>query len=202
MDDDGASAVGDHQKIVGTTDRVTEAAGNVGAASVILAIPGRPLTRLTRSILQARMQGTVIEEMADVYERLTGRVPVEHIQDEWLLSAEGFDILYKAYIRQVKRFLDLVISGLLLLLTGPVILLAALLIHLDSTGPVFYTQERVGKNGKVFKVYKFRSMRVDAESQGAQWAAGDDPRVTRVGKWLRLYRIDELPQLWNVAGAT
>ncbi len=199
VDDDGASAARVDPKIVGTTDRVTEVAGNFGAASVILAIPGDRSSRLTRSILQARLQGTVIEEMADVYERLTGRVPVEHIQDGWLLSAQGFDILHKAYIRHVKRFLDLVISGFLLLLAGPVILLAALLIHLDSTGPVFYTQERVGKNGKVFKVCKFRSMRVDAESQGAQWAAGDDPRVTRVGKWLRLYRIDELPQLWNVA---
>jgi sugar transferase (PEP-CTERM system associated) len=198
VDDDGASAAWAYPKIVGTTDRVTELAGNVGAASVILAIPGDRSARLTRRILQARLQGTVIEEMADVYERLTGRVPVEHIQDEWLMSAEGFDILHKACLRHVKRFLDLVISGFLLLLTFPVILVAGLLVHVDSTGPVFYTQERVGKNGKVFKVFKFRSMRVDAESQGAQWAAGDDPRVTRVGKWLRLYRIDELPQLWNV----
>ncbi len=198
VDDDGASAARVHQKIVGTTDHVTEVAGNIGAASVILAIPGDRSPRLTRSILQARMQGTVIEEMADVYERLTGRVPVEHIRDGWLLSAQGFDILHKAYIRHVKRFLDLAISGLLLLLTGPLVLLTALLINLDSPGPVFYSQERVGKNGKVFEVYKFRSMRKDAESQGAQWAAGDDPRITRVGKWLRLYRIDELPQLWNV----
>jgi sugar transferase (PEP-CTERM system associated) len=198
VDDDRASAARVHPKIVGTTDRVTEVAGNLGAASVILAIPGDRSPRLTRSILQARLQGTVIEEMVDVYERLTGRVPVEHIRDEWLLSAEGFDILHKAYIRRVKRFLDLMISGFLLLLTGPATLLTGLLVHLDSTGPVFYTQERVGKNGKVFKLFKFRSMRVDAESQGAQWAAGDDPRVTCVGKWLRLYRIDELPQLWNV----
>ena len=198
-DDDGASTAWAYPKIVGTTDRVTELAGNAGAASVILAIPGDRSPRLTRSILRARLQGTIIEEMADVYERLTGRVPVEHIQDEWLLSAEGFDILHKAYIRHVKRFFDLVISGFLLLLTAPVILVAGLLIRLDSAGPIFYTQERVGKDGRVFNVYKFRSMRVDAEEHGAQWAVGDDPRVTRVGKWLRLYRIDELPQLWNVA---
>ena len=198
VDDHGASATWAYPKIVGTTDRVTELAGNVGAASVILAIPGHRPARLTRSILQARLQGTVIEEMADVYERLTGRVPVEYIRDEWLMSAAGFDILHKAYLRHVKRFLDLMISGFLLLLAGPVILAAGLLVRLDSTGPVFYTQDRVGKNGKVFKVFKFRSMTMDAESRGAQWAAGDDPRVTRVGKWLRLYRIDELPQLWNV----
>ena len=198
VDDDAASALGNHQKIVGATDHVAEAAGDVGAAAVILAIPKDRSPMLTRSVLRARLQGTVIEEMADVYERLTRRVPVAHIQDEWLLSAEGFDILYKGYIREVKRFLDLSIAGFLLLLAAPVIVLAALLIHFDSAGPVFYTQERVGKNGKAFKVYKFRSMKVDAESRGAQWAAGDDPRVTRVGKWLRLYRIDELPQLLNV----
>jgi sugar transferase (PEP-CTERM system associated) len=198
VDDDGASAVGAHQKIVGATDRVAEAAGDVGAASVILAIPKDRSPVLTRSILRARLQGTVIEEMADVYERLTRRVPVAHIRDEWLLSAGGFDILYKAYIRQVKRFFDLAAAGFLLLLAGPAILLVALLIRWDSAGPVFYTQERMGKNEKVFKLYKFRSMREDAESHGAQWAADDDQRVTRVGKWLRLYRIDELPQLWNV----
>jgi exopolysaccharide biosynthesis polyprenyl glycosylphosphotransferase len=199
VDDDAASAVGSRQKIVGATDRVAEAAGDVGAAAVILAIPKDRSPMLTRSVLQARLQGAVIEEMADVYERLTRRVPVAHIQDEWLLSAAGFNILYKGYIREFKRFLDLSMAGFLLLLAAPVIALVALLIHFDSAGPVFYTQERVGKNGKAFKVYKFRSMRVDAESRGgAQWAAGDDPRVTGVGKWLRLYRIDELPQLWNV----
>ncbi len=195
--DDAATAAGNRQKIVGAANSVAEVAGDAGAA-VILAVPRDRSPMLTRSILTARLQGTMVEEMADVYERLARRVPVAHIRDEWLLSAEGFDILHKAYIRDVKRFLDLWTAGFLLLLASPAILLAALLIHLDSAGPVFYTQERVGKNGKAFRIYKFRSMRVDAEEHGAQWAAGRDARVTRVGRWLRLYRIDELPQLWNV----
>ena len=86
----------------------------------------------------------------------------------------------------------------MLLLSLPLILVTALLIKLDSPGPVFYKQQRVGKGGRVFTVYKFRSMRSDAEQKGARWAQKRDPRVTRVGKWIRMFRIDEIPQIWNV----
>jgi len=86
----------------------------------------------------------------------------------------------------------------MLFLSLPMILLTALLIKLDSPGPVFYKQQRVGKGGTVFTVFKFRSMRSDAEQKGARWAQKRDPRVTRVGKWIRLFRVDEIPQIWNV----
>ena len=98
----------------------------------------------------------------------------------------------------VKRVFDVVSCGAALILLSPLILLAAGIVKLDSSGPVFYSQERLGKNGKPFMLYKFRSMRVDAEAEGAQWASDNDPRVTRVGAILRKSRFDEIPQFWNV----
>jgi exopolysaccharide biosynthesis polyprenyl glycosylphosphotransferase len=101
-------------------------------------------------------------------------------------------------MQKVKRLIDFAVSALLLLGTMPVMVLSALAIRLDSPGPVFFKQERVGKNGLVFVLWKFRSMRQNAEENGAVWAEKVDPRVTRVGKWIRLLRIDEIPQLYNV----
>jgi exopolysaccharide biosynthesis polyprenyl glycosylphosphotransferase len=99
---------------------------------------------------------------------------------------------------KLKRFTDVTISGVLLVFVFPLMLLAALAIKLDTPGPIFYSQTRSGLYGKPFKVYKFRSMYQDAEKRGAQWASQRDPRITRVGYWLRVMRIDELPQIWNV----
>jgi len=101
-------------------------------------------------------------------------------------------------MQKVKRLIDFAVSAILLLGTMPVMALSALAIRLDSPGPVFFKQERVGKNGLVFVLWKFRSMRQNAEENGAVWAEKVDPRVTRVGKWIRLLRIDEIPQLYNV----
>ena len=149
-------------------------------------------------MVEARFRGTVIEEMASVYEQLTGRVPVEHIEDQWLFSAEGFEILHQTSLQRTKRLMDLVISIFLLFMCSPLALIAVLLIRIDSKGRLFYKQNRVGKDGRIFSMFKFRSMRVDAEASGAQWASEQDDRTTRIGKWLRRYHIDEIPQLWNV----
>ena len=102
------------------------------------------------------------------------------------------------YCKFFKRVFDIILSLLVLTLLSPVLLLSAIAIKLDSKGPVIFKQERVGKGGKVFKIYKFRSMRVDAEKNGPQWAEKDDRRATRLGRILRISRLDELPQLWNI----
>jgi exopolysaccharide biosynthesis polyprenyl glycosylphosphotransferase len=115
-----------------------------------------------------------------------------------LLFADGFFLLTKEYIQKIKRLIDFGLSSFILLITSPVIAITALAIRLDSSGPVFFRQERVGKDGNIFTLWKFRSMYENAECNGAVWAEKNDSRITRVGKWIRLLRIDEIPQLWNV----
>jgi exopolysaccharide biosynthesis polyprenyl glycosylphosphotransferase len=137
--------------------------------------------------------------VTDFYERVWKKVPSLCLRDDWFKSASGFRLLNDPHSEQSKRAFDFLSATLLLLLLSPVMLLAALAVALDSAGPIFYSQLRTGKNGRPFRVYKFRSMRRDAERLGgAQWAQERDPRITRVGRWLRLTRVDELPQLWNV----
>jgi sugar transferase (PEP-CTERM system associated) len=184
--------------ILGTVKQLRSVAARVGVSTVILAIPKERSPELIRSILDARFDGINVRDMADVYEELTGRIPIRYIADQWLLSADGFSLLYKEYVQKIKRIVDVASSSLLLLLTAPLFGITALAVRLDSPGPIFYRQERVGKGRKSFTIYKFRSMRQDAESGGARWAAEKDPRATKVGHLLRLSHVDELPQIWNV----
>ena len=184
--------------VLGTRDQLNKVTKQIWAKAAILATPRNGHPHVIREILDARLNGVEVLEMPTVYERLTGRVPVRHIEDEWLLFAEGFYLLSKEYVQKLKRLMDIGVSGLLLLGLTPLMILTALAIRLDSPGPIFYRQTRVGKGGKCFTVSKFRSMCRNAESQGAQWAKKEDPRVTRVGRWIRLLRIDEIPQLVNV----
>src|SRR5258708_37505468 len=130
--------------------------------------------------------------------KLTGELPLEMLSDAWLCFAEGFDVPNARLLRRVKRLMDLFLASVGLLLSLPVLLVAAIAIKIDSRGPVLLLQGRVGWMGKPFKLLKLRSMRVDAECDGRPpWARVDDPRVTRVGRILRKFRIDEIPQLIN-----
>ncbi len=184
--------------VIGTLDQISELASTTGARTAVLALPRQRPPWLIRKTLEARLQGIEILEAPSVYERVAERIPVEHIEDQWLLFSEGFELLHKQCIQRIKRAVDLVVSAILLILSLPVSLVIAAAIYLESPGPVFYQQERVGKGCRVFRVFKFRSMSLNAESNGAQWAQKKDPRVTRVGRWIRMFRIDELPQIWNV----
>ena len=184
--------------VVGTTDRFKEIASKLRVNTAILAITHDRPSALISRILEARIQGMTILEMPDVYEGLTMRVPVEHIYDQWLFPVDGSGLFSKEYMQKVKRLADFGLSALFLLGSLPIMALSALAIRFDSPGPVFFKQERVGKRGRVFTLWKFRSMRQNAEENGAVWAIKNDARVTRAGKWIRLFRIDELPQLWNV----
>lgn len=182
---------------MGTSDKLIEVAANMGVKAAILAVD-RPTPRLVRNVLEARLAGMEIIELPHLYERFGGRVPVHHVVDQWLLSSDGFHLLSRDYIQKIKRVLDCVVSGLLLGLFAPLMVVIGLAIRLESPGPVFYRQNRVGRGGRVFSVFKFRSMRQDAEKQGAQWAREKDPRVTRVGRYIRALRFDELPQILNI----
>lgn len=200
VDDDVSSAVSSPSlpDVLGRCDQLSQIAKNLGARDAILAVPNNRSPEFIRSVLKARMEGTVIREMADVYEQLTGRIPVAHIEDQWLLFARGFSLLNRPYLKHVKRVLDIIVSTTLLLFALPIMAFASLLIRLDSPGAILYSQKRVGKDQDVFVLYKFRSMSADAEAKGVQWASSNDPRVTRVGRFIRRYRIDEIPQLFNV----
>ena len=157
-------------------------------------IPDWMLTRL----MKLRLEGHRIFDLTDFYERYLYRIPVLHIKDGWLAFAHGFDLLHADSQLKIKNVLDAVSALVLLLVLFPVLLLVALLIVIDSRGAPIYSQTRTGRHGRVFELKKFRTMVMDAEKSGARWAERDDPRVTRVGRILRLTRVDELPQLWNV----
>jgi sugar transferase (PEP-CTERM system associated) len=148
-------------------------------------------------LLECRMEGIQVTDLSSFFERETGKVQLESLNPSWIVYCEGFN---RSDIRNiVKRMFDVSVSIFLLLLTLPVLLLTAILIKLESRGPVFYRQRRIGECGHPFDVIKFRSMRTDAEVDGKpQWAQKNDNRVTKVGWLIRKLRIDELPQILNV----
>ena len=147
---------------------------------------------------QVRLQGVPVYRVSDLYEYYLNKVPAGTLQDTWFTFSAGFHLLSNRIGLRIKRLGDILLATLVLLLVLPVMSLTAIAIKLDSPGAVFYSQFRTGRNMKPFRVYKFRSMYQDAENSGIQWASERDPRITRVGNFIRLVRIDELPQLWNV----
>lgn len=151
----------------------------------------------TRILLKYKLAGTVVEQGVTFYERITGKIMVEKVEPSWIVFSDGFTVISRwRYL--AKRLVDVVLSGVLLFISGPVMLISGIIIKLESPGPVFYSQERVGEGNVPFMVIKFRSMGQDAEKDGAVWAQKNDSRVTRFGGFIRKVRIDELPQLWNV----
>jgi sugar transferase (PEP-CTERM system associated) len=148
-------------------------------------------------ILECRFRGIRVEEWPSFFEKLTGKIVVNSLRPGWLIFSDG--PVKSPLTDTIRRALDVGLSLIGLILSAPLMGLAALSIKLDSEGPVFFRQDRVGKDGKIFVLYKFRSMRVDAEHiTGPVWASEDDPRVTRVGRLLRKFRLDETPQMFNV----
>lgn len=186
------------EKRLGPSFMALDAARKTNATMIVL-LPDAPLDdEIAHELLEAKLHGVMVVDIRSFYEHVTQRLPLSQITDEWLLQTEGFSLNTRGSLRRLKRAFDVMLSISLLTLTAPVTLLAALIVRLESPGPVIYKQDRVGLHEKEFPVYKFRSMRQDAEKNGAVWAAKDDPRVTRFGKIMRKTRIDELPQLWNV----
>jgi sugar transferase (PEP-CTERM system associated) len=166
-------------------------------SKIIVALEDRRGMLPTRDLVRLRVQGVRVEDATTTLANLTGRVSLETVQPSWFVFSEGFH--RSRFTVGLKRALDLVLGAAGLLISAPLMLLVAIAIRLDSRGPVIFRQQRVGLGGRCFGLLKFRSMCADAEAgNGAQWAAEDDPRVTRVGRWIRKFRLDELPQFLNV----
>ncbi len=178
-------------------DNLTSYVEGLRATEVVLALEERRNALPLADLLRIKTTGVHVNDFSTFIERETGRVDLDTVNPSWLIFSDGFSS-GRAVSSFAKRVFDLLASGLLLLLSAPVIALFAVLVKLDSKGPAFFRQTRVGLFGQTFEVIKLRSMRTDAEANGAQWAQKDDPRVTRLGKFIRLTRIDELPQTWSV----
>ncbi len=163
---------------------------------VIVATPDRRGTVPMKELLQLRMQGVKIEEADSWLEKINGKIEVENLNPSWLIFGQGFR--RGSTFILIRRVLSIAISLVGLVCALPLLPFIILAIRLDSAGPVFYTQTRVGKAGRTFQVVKFRTMREDAEAGGPKWAGEKDPRITRIGKFLRSSRLDEIPQLWCV----
>lgn len=184
-------------RVIGLTSELDDVVRREGIDRIIVAMGERRGQLPTNELLQLSLAGTVnIEEGASFYERVTGRVSLNMIRPSWLIfSSRGRQARISGIVRNLVHRL-VAFAGALLSL--PIAVVTAILIKLDSRGPVLYRQERVGKNGGLFTVMKFRSMRTDAEKAGPVWASLDDDRTTRVGKIIRKLRIDEIPQFWNI----
>jgi sugar transferase (PEP-CTERM system associated) len=152
-----------------------------------------PMERL----LEMKLSGVTFDHLASVYERYTGKIAVENLRPSWLIFSAGFRTTRR--VLAIKRTLDIAVSLTAFIVSLPVMAIVAIAVRMSSPGPVLYHQRRVGERGRVFTLHKFRSMGIDAEAgSGAVWSQNGDTRVTRVGRFLRRMRLDELPQLWNV----
>ena len=183
------------QEQAGSLAQLTE---RQGVDEIVLALRERRGALAVDDLLQAKIAGTRISDMSSFLERETGRIDLASASPSWLIFSDGF--LGAGQLSLLgKRAFDMIASGVLLVVTLPVLIVAGLLVKLTSPGPMFYMQERVGQFGRPFNVIKFRSMRSDAEKDGTpQWAQAADPRVTAIGRIIRATRIDEIPQILNV----
>lgn len=200
----GFMAIGDEEAAVDETrvlrggSRLMEVTDEYDVDEVVVAIQERRGAMPSNDLLACRMQGIQISDFWTFMERQKGQVELDALRPSWMIFSEGFSSRSRLQ-RIVKRVFDVVVSLLMLLFSLPVTTLAAALVFLQDRGPIFYRQERVGLYGETFYLLKFRSMRVDAEKDGvARWAASNDSRVTPVGAFIRLTRIDEIPQIYNV----
>lgn len=167
-----------------------------GIEQIILALDDRRKKTPTKELLACKLEGISIQQGVDFYETITGKFPVEKVDPSGIFFSDGFTL--QRWTTMAKRILDVCLAVLGIIASLPITILSAIIIKLESQGPVFYLQERVGKRGQTFKVIKFRSMKQDAEKDGAVWAMENDTRVTRFGRFIRKVRIDELPQMLNV----
>jgi len=167
------------------------------ASSIIVALDDKRGFMPYKELLSCKVQGISVIDGESFYERITGKLLVDKINPSWLIFSDGFR--KSVLSRLLKRMVGLLIATVMVVLLLPLMAVVAAIIKLESSGPVIFSQERVGENGRTFMLHKFRSMREDAEeATGPVWASEDDPRITRVGEVIRKLRIDELPQLWNV----
>ena len=198
---DASDRVPNGAELLGKTGDLLTLVDELRPDLILVALPDMRGALPTSDLLECRLRGIRVEDWPTFYEKQTGKVLVTDLRPSWLIFSDGFA---KTQLTQiVKRALDIVFALVGLALTLPVLALVALAITLDSRGPVMFRQQRVGQNGRIFTLNKFRSMRENAEAaSGAVWASAADPRITRVGHLIRKTRLDELPQLLNVLGGS
>jgi sugar transferase (PEP-CTERM system associated) len=198
--DDDASRIGErivNPGIIGTPADIDRLIAEHHIDRIVVGLSDRRGKLPVEELLRAKMAGIRVEDATTTYERVTGKILIDDLRPSWLIFSDGFRV--SRVNRLMKRTIDLTLALIMAVLALPLMLLAALLVWLDDGSPVLYRQERVGENGRAFVLSKFRSMRKDAEKAGTpMWAREGDDRITRVGRFLRKTRLDELPQLWNV----
>lgn len=182
--------------IVGTYDNLFQIVEYLRVSTIVACLEDRRGGLPVQTLLDLKALGLEVLDGHDMYEQVSGQLSIGLLRPSFLIFSAGFR-RYRA-VMALKRLIDLVASIVGIVLISPLCLAVAGLIRLDTPGPVFYRQVRVGFHGRPFMIWKFRSMRNDAEREGERWAEENDPRITRVGRWLRRWRLDELPQLLNV----
>ena len=192
----GEEGVVSREQVIEKEGDLLATAQQVRVGIVVVALAERRGVLPLQEMMRCKLNGLEVVDAPTFYEIVQGKLMLEHMTPSWIIFSTGFR--RTALIDVYKRCVDLVLSVIGLLLTAPFFPLVALAIKLDSPGPLFFKQVRVGNGEKPFMLYKFRSMRQDAERNGAVWAVKNDARVTAVGRFLRNSRIDEIPQLYNV----
>ena len=182
--------------VIGTYEQVVQVVEEQKVTSVVVCLEDRRSVLPVEQLLDLKAMGIDVRDGHQVFEEVSGRLSIDSLRPSALVFSNGFK--QRMVTRLMKRFGDMVVAIGGLLVLFPLFLLVAVLIKVDSSGPVFYRQVRVGLRGQPFSIWKFRSMVQDAENAGPQWAQAGDPRISRVGWWLRKTRIDEFPQLINV----
>jgi sugar transferase (PEP-CTERM system associated) len=198
--DDDASRIGErivNPAIVGTPSDMERLIAEHGIDRIVVGLSDRRGKLPVEELLRAKMAGVRVEDATTTYERVTGKILIDDLRPSWLIFSDGFRV--SRVTRMMKRTIDLALALALAVLALPLMAITAVLVMIEDGRPVLYRQERVGENGRIFTLTKFRSMRKDAEQGGKPiWAKDGDSRITRLGRFIRKTRLDELPQLWNV----
>jgi sugar transferase (PEP-CTERM system associated) len=197
VDDQPASGAPGSGAVVGTPADIPRLVAERRVDRIVVALADRRGKLPIEELLRAKVAGVRVEDVTTTYERITGKILLDDLKPSWLVFSDGFRV--SRVTRLVKRGIDILLSLAGFALSAPVMVASAAAIWIETGPPVLYRQERVGENGRMFVLFKFRSMRVDAEQGGVPlWARDRDDRITRVGRVIRKTRLDELPQLWNV----
>jgi sugar transferase (PEP-CTERM system associated) len=197
--DDDASSLGAPNRrtaLLGTPADIPRIVHAYHVDRIVVGLPDRRGRLPIQELMQAKLSGVRVEDATTTYERITGKILVDNVRPSWLIFSDGFHV--SRTTRFLKRATDLGLAVVGIVLAAPLAVATALTIWIESGRPIFYRQERTGESGRSFTLYKFRSMRTDAEIGTPVWARDDDDRVTSVGRVIRKTRLDELPQLWNV----
>ncbi len=187
-----------HPHVIGTWQKDLNSVLEQKWQSIVVALGENSPDDVVESLMLARFESNRVKDLVQFYEENWQKIPLYYIGSRWFMLSSGFQLLGNPIRQRLKRLMDVFLSLVLLILASPLMLLFFFLIPLESPGSAIYRQTRTGRDGKLFTILKFRSMRQDAEKNGAQWAEKNDTRITKLGYFIRKTRIDELPQLFNI----